>query len=80
MQKIFSVHDVIDNAYGDIMHAVDDLEDDLQASEVWSTLDLMDGMDIDYGFEAISRPNEYEFALHIAEYFGVQEFEYHPGG
>jgi hypothetical protein len=79
LAKIFSVHDVIDNAYGDIMHAVDDLEDDLQASEVWSSLDLMGDMNVDYGFEAISRPNEYEFASHIAEYFGVQVFEYHPG-
>ena len=80
LAKIFNVHDVIDNAYGDIMHAVDDLEDDLQASEVWSSIDLMDGMNVDFGFEAISRPNEYEFASHIAEYFGVQVFEYHPGG
>jgi hypothetical protein len=77
--KILSVHDVIDNAYGDIIHAVDDLENDLQASEVWKSLDLMDDMNIDYGFEAISRPNEYEFASHIAEYFDVQVFEYHPG-
>jgi len=80
LAKILSVHDVIDNAYGDIMHAVDDLEEDLQASEVWSSIDLMDGMNVDFGFEAISRPNEYEFASHIAEYFGVQVFEYHPGG
>ena len=79
LAKILSVHDVIDNAYGDIIHAVDDLENDLQASEVWKSLDLMDGMNIDYGFEAISRPNEYEFASHIAEYFDVQVFEYHPG-
>ena len=79
LAKILSVHDVIDNAYGDIIHAVDDLENHLQAGEVWKSLDLMDDMNIDYGFEAISRPNEYEFASHIADYFDVQVFEYHPG-
>jgi hypothetical protein len=39
-----------------------------------------DEMNIEHGFEAISRPNEYEFSEHIAEYFNVQVFDYHPAG
>lgn len=80
LTKILSVHDVIDNAYGDILSAVDDLDTELQDSTVCNSLDLMDGMNIDHGFEAISRPNEYEFSEHIAEYFDVKVFDYHPTG
>ncbi len=80
LAKILSVHDVIDNAYGDILSAVDDLDTELQDSAVCNSLDLMDDMNIDHGFEAISRPSEYEFSEHIAEYFDVQVFEYHPSG
>ncbi len=79
LAKILSVHDVIDNAYGDIMQVVNDLENDLQDSSVCCDLDLMGDMSIDHGFEAISRPNEYEFSEHIAVYFDVQVFEHHPG-
>lgn len=80
LEKIFSVHDVIDNAYGDIMQAVSDLEDELQESTIFQGLDLMENMNINYGFESISRPSEYEFSEHIADYFDVQVFEYHPAG
>ncbi len=80
LAKIFSVHDVIDKAYGDILQAVNDLENELQDSAVCNSLDLMDDMNIDHGFEAISRPNEYEFSDYIAEYFDVQVFDYHPTG
>ncbi len=80
LAKILSVHDVIDNAYGDILSAVDDLDTELQDSAVCNSLDLMDDMNIDHGFEAISRPSEYEFSEHIAEYFDVQIFDYHPAG
>ena len=80
LTKILSVHEVIDRAYGDIMQAANDLENRLQASAVCHDLDLMGEMSIDHGFEAISRPNEYEFSEHIAEYFEVQVFDYHPAG
>ncbi len=80
LAKIFHVHEVIDRAYGDIMQAAHDLDNELQASAVCHDLDLMGEMSIDHGFEAISRPNEYEFSEHIAEYFDVQIFDYHPAG
>jgi hypothetical protein len=80
LAKILHVHEVIDNAYGDIMQAVNDLEDELQESGVCHDLDLMEDMNINYGFESISRPSEYEFSEHIAEYFDVQIFDYHPSG
>lgn len=80
LEKILNVHDVIDHAYGDIMQAVNDLESNVQGSAVCHGLDLMEDMNIDHGFEAISRPNEYEFSEHIAEYFDVQVFDYHPAG
>lgn len=80
LAKILHVHDVIDRAYGDIMQAANDLDNELQASAVCHALDLMGDMRIDHGFEAISRPNEYEFSEHIAEYFDVQVFDYHPAG
>ena len=78
--KIFHVHDVIDRAHGDIMQAANDLDNELQTSAVCHGLDLMDEMNIDHGFEVISRPNEYEFSEHIAQYFDVQVFDYHPAG
>jgi hypothetical protein len=80
LAKILNVHDVIDHAYGDIMQAVNDLESNVQDSAVCLGLDLMEDMNIDHGFESISRPSEYEFSEHIAEYFDVQVFEYHPAG
>jgi hypothetical protein len=80
LAKILSVHDVIDNAYGDIMEAVNDLENDLQQSSVCHDLDLIGDMSIDHGFEAISRPSEYEFSEHITEYFDVKVLENHPVG
>ena len=80
LAKILHVHDVIDRAHGDIMQAANDLDNELQASAVFHGLDLMDEMNIDHGFEAISRPNEYEFSEHITEYFDVQVFDYHPAG
>ncbi len=80
LAKILHVHDVIDHAYGDIMGAVNDLDTDMQDSAVCRDLDLMDEMNIEHGFEVISRPNEYVFSDHIAEYFDVQVFEYHPTG
>ena len=78
--KIFHVHDVIDRAHGDIMQAANDLDNELQTSAVFHGLDLMDEINIDHGFEVISRPNEYEFSEHIAQYFDVQVFDYHPAG
>jgi hypothetical protein len=80
LAKILNVHDVIDHAYGDIMQAVNNLESNVQGSAVCHGLDLMEDMNIDHGFESISRPSEYEFSEHIAEYFDVQVFEYHPTG
>lgn len=80
LAKISDVHDVIDRAYGGILAAVTDLEDDMQDSTVWHDLDLVGGMNINHGFEVISRPSEYEFSEHIAEYFDVEVFEYHPVG
>ena len=78
--KILHVHEVIDRAYGDIMQAANDLDNDLQDSTVCHDLDLIGDMGIDPGFEAISRPSEYEFSERIAEYFDVQVFDYHPAG
>ena len=57
LAKIFHVHEVIDRAYGDIMQAANDFDNELQASAVCHDLDLMGEMSIDHGFEAISRPN-----------------------
>ncbi len=80
LEKIYSLNDVIDQAYGDIMQAVTDLENDLQESSVCHDLDLVSEMNINRGFEAISRPNEYDFSQHIVEYFDVEVFDYHLNG
>ena len=80
LAKINNLNDIINQAYGDIMQAVTDLENDLQESSVCHDLDLISDMGINYGFESISRPNEYDFSERIVKYFDVEIFEYHLDG
>ena len=80
LAKINNLNDIIDQAYGDIMQAVTDLDNDLQESSVCHDLDLISDMGINYGFESISRPNEYDFSERIVQYFDVEIFEYHLDG
>ena len=80
LEKIYSLNDVIDQAYGDIMQAVNDLDHDLKGNSVCHELDLISDMSVDHGFEAISRPNEYDFSERIVKYFDVKIFEYHLDG
>lgn len=77
LAKIYNLNDIIDQAYGDIMQAVTDLDNDLQESSVCHDLDLISDMGINYGFESISRPNEYDFSERIVKYFDVEVFDYH---
>ena len=79
-EKILYVNHVIDHAYKNIMEAVGDLEYEANNSATFHKLDIVESMDISYGFEAISRPSEYEFSEHIAEYFDVKVLENHPVG
>ena len=80
LAKIYNLNDIIDQAYSDIMQAANDLDNDLKVSSVCHDLDLISDMSIDYGFESISRPNEYDFSQHIVEYFDIEVFEYHQAG
>ncbi len=80
LAKINNLNDIIDQAYGDILQAVTDLDNDLQESSVCHDLDLITDMSINYGFESISRPNEYDFSERIVKYFDVEIFEYYPAG
>lgn len=72
LEKIYSVHDALGNAYGIIMDAVRDLESDLENSENFHDLQLTSDMDIDRAFEYIENPSEYEFATKLEEVFDIQ--------
>ena len=75
LQKIHDVDDAVDNAYCEISQAINDLQDRIdQTSTGCSDLELVDDMDIEYGFQAISRPNEQKFTTHISEYFRIQAY------
>lgn len=75
LEKIYSVHDTLGNAYGMIMDSIRELESDLESSEHFEGLDLTSEMDIDRAFEYIENPSEYEYAEKIQEVFDVKVFE-----
>lgn len=75
LEKIYTVHDALGNAYSMIMAAIHDLESDCESSELFKELDLTGDMDIDSAFEHIENPSEYLFAEHVAEAFGVHVYE-----
>jgi hypothetical protein len=75
LEKIYSVHDALGNAYGIIMDAIRELESDLESSELFDGLNLTSEMDIDRAFEYIENPSEYEYAEKLQEVFDVKVFE-----
>ena len=80
LRSIFSAHESIDEAYTTIRVALDRLVSEQENSIVCEDFDVLGECDIDHAFDVLVRPSEYEFAEHIAEYFGVQVFEHHAGG
>jgi hypothetical protein len=75
LEKIYSVHDALGNAYGIIMDAIRDLESDLENSEHFHDLQLTSDMDIDRAFEYIENPSEYEFVDKLEEIFEVKAIQ-----
>ena len=75
LEKIYSVHDALGNAYGIIMDAVSELESNFESSEHFHDLELTVDMEIDRAFEYIENPSEYSFAEKLQEVFDVKVFE-----
>lgn len=75
LEKIYSVHDALGNAYGIIMDAVSELESDFESSEYFHDLELTVDMEIDRAFEYIENPSEYLYAEKLQEVFDVKVFE-----
>jgi hypothetical protein len=75
LRSIFFTHESIDEAYSTIRVAIDKLIKDQDKSIVCQDFDVLGECDLDRAFDALIRPNEYLYAEHIAEYFGVQVFE-----
>ena len=78
LEKIRDVHDTIDNAYGEILSSARELQHCMEETLKTEEVDIFDDMDIDQGFEVLSRPNEYVYSEYVAEYFDIQVFKYHP--
>ena len=70
--QIYSLQDVIGNAYGDIIGAIQDLDSNCDNSKSFSDCSLTDSMEVDYAFEAMERPSEYAFTEKLEELFNVK--------
>lgn len=69
---IYSLQDVIGDAYGNIMGGIQELESNCRNSESFSDCSFTESMEVDYAFETMEGPSEYAFTEKLEELFNIK--------